>query len=103
RHRIRHLDHDAVRVLEPVDDVGLERPAPGEELLREVAGDADGGMDGRFWPSAGWRTRLRARSPGVWIAPAATTTSGARTRTRPCAASPSRSRSIASTPAAHPL
>src|SRR5437762_10886697 len=44
---VRHLDHDAVRVLEPVDEVGLERPAPGEELLREVAGDAGGGMNAK--------------------------------------------------------
>src|SRR3989454_12661994 len=44
-HRVRHLDHDAVRVLEPVDEVGLERPAPGTELLLEVAGDADGGVE----------------------------------------------------------
>src|SRR5207237_999101 len=40
----------------------------------------------RFRPRAGWRTPLRASSPGVWIAPAAATTIGASTRSRPRAA-----------------
>src|SRR6058998_2569126 len=56
----------------------------------------------RLRPRAGWRTPLRARSPGVWIAPAAATTSGARTRSWPRTALPSRSRSTAALDP-HPL
>src|SRR6266849_6743943 len=38
RHGGRDLDHDTLRVVQPVDEVGLERPAPGAELLLEIGG-----------------------------------------------------------------
>ena len=40
-HGVRHLDHHAVRLLEPIDEVRLERAAPGEDLLTEEARDRD--------------------------------------------------------------
>ena len=50
RHGVRHLDHHAVRLLEVIDEVGLERAPPGAHLLAEVAGHGDGGMDAQVPP-----------------------------------------------------
>src|SRR5262249_16045245 len=38
-HGIRHLDHHAVRLLQAIDEVRLERAAPGADLVVEEAGD----------------------------------------------------------------
>ena len=50
RDGIRYLDHHAVRLLEVVDEVGLERAPPGTDLLAEVARDTDGRMDAQVPP-----------------------------------------------------
>src|SRR5689334_7582666 len=61
---VRHLDHDTVRRLQDVDQIGLEGAAPREDGPAEVGGDADGGMDAQVPAEGGVTDAAPREGPG---------------------------------------